>query len=491
MKKLTKKTAVASLVLAALSGANSAIASEKMDVIVKLKNNAAPFSVSASKSLSNQKLSPQKLHQLQGQKRQAMVKQYLSANKISPKHVYSSVYTGFAATVSEKQLEILKNDPNVEAVYPDQMYKLYAPTLSSNGSNFSAEKGKKKNKAQRTYKKKRKLIDWPQQTPQAPAESGAMESSYKGSGQHVYVLDTGVDVKQNDIKDNLGLSYAPQFCAWPSDNRVCPMPFSDDHGHGTHVAGTIGALDNDINALGMAPEATIHAVKVCTAGGSCPGSSILAGLNWAVFDMLGHGKAAVANLSLGGPADQEAGVCDETGYTGDNFIAESYCNAAHQGMVVVVAAGNDSDDAAFYSPAGLDSTITVSSYTSYDSLSGEAVFTDFSNYGTGPNSFSDRESGAITIAAPGDGILSLNRTHATRGMSGTSMASPAVAGAAALVLEKYPQSMDFSAFLNVRQMLVDNATVPAFYSTEPDSDGNPLDFPHEEGLLNVRFLDEE
>ena len=313
MKKMTQKTAVASLVLAALSGANSALANEKIDVIVKLKNAEAPFSVSASKSLSKHNLSAQKLHQAQGQKRQMMVKQYLSANKISPKHVYSSVYTGFAASVSESQLEALKKDPNVEAVYPDQMYKLYAPTLSSNSSSLNSEKAKNKSKAQRTYKKKRKLVDWPQQIPQAPAESGALESSYKGNGQHVYVLDTGVDVMQNDIKDNLGLSYAPQFCNWPGDNKLCPMPFSDDHGHGTHVAGTIGAIDNDINALGMAPEATIHAVKVCTGAGSCPGSSILAGLNWAVFDMLGHGQPAVANLSLGGPADQEAGVCDDLG----------------------------------------------------------------------------------------------------------------------------------------------------------------------------------
>jgi len=489
MKLTTGKKLVASMVFAALSASQAVQAENTTDVIVKLKNGDAPFSLSASRNSQNTAMSARDLHQVQGQKRMQQVRSFLSSNKIAPKHVYNSVYTGFAATLSESQIEALKNNPNVEAVIPDQMFTIYSSTLNSNAEQRGSYT---KKPTLRTEKHKKLLVDWPQVMPQAPLESGASESSYKGAGQHVYVLDTGIDFWQRDLQDNMGATNNAQAaCHWPEDKKVCPTDWSDDHSHGTHVAGTIGASDNSINAVGMAPEATLHAVKVCTNAGSCPGSSILAGLDWAVEDMLAQGQPAVANLSLGGPAQADAGVCDENGFTGDNVVAETYCNAAHQGMVIVVAAGNSSDDAAFYNPAGLDSTITVSSYTSYDEFSGEAVFTDFSNYGTGPNDFSDRESGAITIAAPGDSILSLNRTHATTTMSGTSMASPAVAGAAALVMEKFPQAMDFTAFLNVRQMLVDNATVPAFYSTEPDADGNPLNFPHEEGLLNVRFLDEE
>ncbi|WP_196139566.1 S8 family serine peptidase [Aliikangiella sp. G2MR2-5] len=488
MKKIFKKTLVSSLVLAAASMSHIASASNEQNVIVKLKNPSASFSISASQK-DTLNVSPQAFHQKQGKLRLANVKSFIQKNQIKPKHVYSNVYSGFSATLTQDQIDSLLKDPNVAAVYPDKIYNIYGASLNKNAPEQL--KASKKSKAQKTTKRKRKLIDWPQVVPQGPADSGAMISSYRGNGQHVYVLDTGVDVNQNDIKDNLGLSYAPEFCHWPGDNKVCPMPFSDDHSHGTHVAGTILASDNDINALGMAPEATLHAVKVCSNVGSCPGSTILAGLNWAVFDMLGRGTASVANLSLGGPTDEDAGVCDENGYAGDNFIAESYCNAAHQGMVIVVAAGNDSDDASGYSPAGLDSTITVSAYSSYDPETGEAVYTNFSNYGVGSNTWSDRESGVITIAAPGESILSLNRTHATTRMSGTSMAAPAVAGAAALVLEKYPQAMDFSAMQNVRQLLVDNATIPAFYSTKPDSDGNELNFPHEEGLLNLLFLDDE
>ncbi len=483
MKFNAKKKLIASVVFGALASVSAASHAENVNVIVKLKDGALPFSVSSSKNLQSKSMPTQKLHQLQAKQREQVLRSYLQRKDIKAKHVYQNVYHGFSATVSEKKLAELKNDPNVAAVYPDQIFYI------NDGSLLSSSK-KKKDKVLRTAKKKRKLIDWPQVTPQAPADSGAIDSNYTGAGEHVYVLDTGVDTYQNDLKDNLGLSYAPEFCHWPADKKLCPMPFSDDHGHGTHVAGTVAAANNAINALGVAPSATVHAVKVCNYEGSCPASSILAGLNWAVFDMLGNGKPAVTNLSLGGPTDLEPGVCNEDGYVGDNFVAESYCNAAHQGMVIVVAAGNDADDASAYSPAGFDSTITVSSYTSYDPDTGEALFTNFSNYGVGSNDWSDKESGSITIAAPGRNILSLNRTHANRHMSGTSMASPSVAGAAALVLEKFPQDLDFSAMNSVRQMLVDNATSPTVYSTEPDEDGNTLDFPHEEGLLNVRFLNE-
>ncbi|TQV87969.1 S8 family serine peptidase [Aliikangiella coralliicola] len=485
MKFKANKTLVASMVFAALSSASTiAYSADTIDVIVKLKNEQMPFSVSANRSLNAQSMSTQRLHQMQGENRKRAVQSFVSNKKITPKHIYNNVYHGFSATVTQEQFEALQNDSQVEGVYKDEIYTIFDPGL------YQSNKKKHKIKDLKTTKKKRKLIDWPQVVPQGPIDSGAASSAYRGADQHVYVLDTGVDVRQKDIKDNLGLGYAPEFCNWPSNKKLCPMPFSDDNGHGTHVSGTVAAGDNAINALGMAPEAIVHPVKVCTYAGSCPGSSILAGLNWAVFDMLGRGEPAVANLSLGGPTSLDPGDCTDTGYVGDNFVAESYCNAAHQGMVVVVAAGNSSDDAAGYSPAGFNSTITVSSYTTYDDSTGEAVFTNFSNYGDGPNTWGDKKSGAITIAAPGDTIVSLNRTHANLLLSGTSMASPAVAGAAALVMEKHPQSLDFSAFQNVRQMLVDNAITPAFYSTEPDNDGNPLNFPHEEGILSLRFLDE-
>jgi len=436
-------------------------------VIVKLKNQHTLFT--GQPAIKNG-LSLQKRALDLKQKRKIMVETFVRQNRLQLKHTYDTVLFGFATEATPQQLIQLKKSAQVEAIIPDQILHIT---------------GKNKHKS-----KKSKAVDWPQVIPQGPVESGAADSSYRGNSQHVYVIDTGVDVNLKDIKGNLGLSYAPIFCHWPADANLCPMPYSDDNLHGTHVAGTVAAIDNRINALGVAPQATIHAVKVCTYDGSCPTSAILAGLNWAVFDMLGHGKPAVTNLSLGGGTDMEAGTCTEDGYEGDNFVAESYCNAAHQGMIVVVAAGNSADNAASYIPAYLDSTITVSAYKYYDSGFEEAQFSYFTNYGSGENSWSDRLSGVITIAAPGSDIVSLNRTHANLTISGTSMASPAVAGAAALILEKYPQQLDFSAFLNVRQMLVDNAATLSYYETEQDPDGVVQDFPHAEGLLNVRFLDE-
>ncbi len=463
MKLRTNKKLVASLVLAALTSASgTALAAETTNVIVKLKNNKAPFAA------LNQARTPESMRAMSEQ-RGASVRAFADNNDISPKHVYKNVYYGFSASVTADQMKALESNPDVAGVYPDVTYSIievpenYSPPMTS--------------------KKQRKIVDWPQTVPQGPADSGSVDSAYKGAGQHVYVIDTGIDIDQHDIKDNLGTSYAAEVCA---DTTQCSADYDDDNQHGTHVAGTVAAADNNINVVGIAPEATVHAVKVCTGAGSCPSSSILDGLDWAVADMTDRGMPAVANLSLGGSDFSDKGVCDETGYTGTHAVAESYCNAAHAGMVVVVAAGNSAADAVDYAPAGYDSTITVSSYTSYDDFFGEAVFTGFSNYGQGPNDFSTNDSGVITIAAPGNAIVSLNRTHAVTTLSGTSMASPAVAGAAAMIMEKYPQAMDFSAFTNVRQMLVDNATMPISYTVDDGSDA-----PHAEGLLNVRFLDEE
>lgn len=474
-KKLT-----ASLIVAALSGVvYNAHAEQEFDVIVKLKNQDSPFSINAAQQ-QNMKASfssPVAYHKAQAQVRKSRVSKFVNQMRIQPKFIYSNAYYGFSATVNEAEMRALKNNANVEAVYRDKEYKLLDSQKTRHGGNNNSYGANKRN---------RNLVEWPQIVPQGPLESGSVDSSYKGDGQHVYVIDSGIDANHKDISANLGLSYAPEFCFRPGDSELCPFPYSDDNGHGTHVAGTIGALDNDIDSLGVAPAATIHAVKVCSSAGSCPGSAILAGLNWSVFDMLGHGQAAVANLSLGGGDEDPAGSCTVDGYEGDHFVAEAYCNAAHQGMIIVVAAGNSSADAAEFSPAKFDSTITVSSYTSYDADFGEAAFSAFSNWGDGANEWSDLPSGAITIGAPGNAIESLNRTHANTLLSGTSMASPAVAGGAALVLEKFPQSMDYTALQNVRQMLVDNATLPSIVIID---EGEEV-YPHSEGILNLRFLDE-
>ena len=237
----------------------------------------------------------------------------------------------------------------------------------------------------------------------------------------VAVIDTGVDFQHPDLN------------VWPGINCASGNPFrakcqtgsnagDEDHYHGTHVAGTIGALDNGVGVVGVAPGARVHPVKVLNSQGSGYTSWIVAGINW-VADT-GNG-IEVANMSLGG-----------SGYSQAEYDAIQ--GAVDNGVAFAVAAGNESDLASNHSPAAFDNVLTVSALADFDGLPGGLVtdtsgacrddeddtLANFSNYGS-----------AVDIAAPGVCILSTYPLE--RGeygtISGTSMASPHVAGALALL----------------------------------------------------------
>jgi subtilisin family serine protease len=230
----------------------------------------------------------------------------------------------------------------------------------------------------------------------------------------VAVLDTGIDFQHPDLNVMGGVN-----CSGGSPfNNSCSPGGDDDHYHGTHVAGTIGALDNGIGVVGVAPGARLWAVKVLKSNGSGYTSWIVAGIDWVV----GEGYIEVINMSLGG--------------SGVSRAYETAIDAAvASGVVVVVAAGNDASDANNYSPAYVDSAITVSALADFDGVGGgsaaptcrddqDDTLADFSNWGT-----------AVDIAAPGVCIRSTypleKGEYGT--ISGTSMAAPHVAGAAALL----------------------------------------------------------
>jgi subtilisin family serine protease len=172
----------------------------------------------------------------------------------------------------------------------------------------------------------------------------------------------------------------------------------DCHGHGTHVAGTVGSA-----TYGVAKGVTLIGVRVFGCGSSGSNSTIVAGINWVAANAV---KPAVANMSLGGPASST------TDAAVNGLISA--------GVVAVVAAGNDGLNACNYSPARVANAITVGSTTSTDARS------SFSNYGT-----------CVDVFAPGSSILStwIGSTSATNTINGTSMASPHVAGVAALYLQ--------------------------------------------------------
>lgn len=237
--------------------------------------------------------------------------------------------------------------------------------------------------------------------------------------------------------------------------------YNDGNGHGTHVAGTVGALDNGFGVVGVAPGARLWAVRVLNNAGSGTWSSVICGVDWVAA------RAAtikVANMSLGGSGS--SGSCTDGG------LRQAICNAAAKGVTFVVAAGNASSDASGFVPANYDEVITVSALTDYDGRPGglaeptcragvDDTFASFSNFGA-----------AIDIAAPGVCILSTWNNGGYNTISGTSMAAPHVSGAAALWIAAHPGA----APSEVKAALI-AAWQPGPIPGDPDS------FP--EGIVNV------
>jgi subtilisin len=231
----------------------------------------------------------------------------------------------------------------------------------------------------------------------------------------VAVIDTGVDFQHPDLNVAGGVNC---YSWWPF-SASCVSGGDDDHYHGTHVAGTIGALDNGIGVVGVAPGARIWAVKVLSSSGSGYSSQIVAGIDWVAANAA---TIEVANMSLGGAGFSQAEY-------------DAIQGAVNAGVAFAVAAGNDDDDANNYSPGGFDNVLSVSALSDFDGIPGglgsptcradqDDTLADFSNWGP-----------EVDIAAPGVCILSTypleQGEYGT--ISGTSMASPHAAGALALL----------------------------------------------------------
>jgi subtilisin len=271
----------------------------------------------------------------------------------------------------------------------------------------------------------------------------------------VAVVDTGIDLEHPDLNVAGSTNCLNTMGGGPPWSRqyFCDGSGDDDHYHGTHVAGTIGALDNGFGVVGVAPGARLWAVKVLDSGGSGYTSGIVAGIDWVV----GHGDIEVLNMSLGG-----SGVSTAFETAIDNAVAN--------GVVVVVAAGNSDADANGFSPAYVPSAITVSALADFDGAAGwsgsptcrtdqDDTLADFSNWGS-----------AVDIAAPGVCILSTypleKGEYAT--ISGTSMAAPHVAGAAALLASGMNTPLNAADVQNIRDALVNTGN---FNWTDDSGDG--------------------
>ncbi len=210
------------------------------------------------------------------------------------------------------------------------------------------------------------------------------------SNVRAYIIDTGIRTTHNDFGGR---------ATWGTN--TVDSNNTDCNGHGTHVAGTVGG-----NTYGVAKQVRLVAVKVLNCSGSGTTAGVINGVNWVTANAV---KPAVANMSLGGGLST----------TLDNAVA----NSINSGITYAVAAGNSNANACNSSPARTPAALTVGSTTNTDARS------SFSNYGT-----------CLDLFAPGSSITSTWHTSntATNTISGTSMASPHVAGAAALVLGANP-----------------------------------------------------
>jgi subtilisin family serine protease len=215
-----------------------------------------------------------------------------------------------------------------------------------------------------------------------------------GSGVTAYIIDTGIRVSHTQFGGRATVGYD---AIGDGRNGI------DCNGHGTHVAGTVGG-----STYGVAKSVTLKAVRVLNCSGSGSTSGVIAGVNWVKSNAR---KPAVANMSLGGSASSS--------------LDTAVSNSIKAGITYAVAAGNSNKNACNYSPARVATAITVGATTSSDSRA------SYSNYGK-----------CLDLFAPGSSITSAwyTSTTAINTISGTSMATPHVAGVAALYLQRNPAS---------------------------------------------------
>jgi subtilisin family serine protease len=225
----------------------------------------------------------------------------------------------------------------------------------------------------------------------------------QSGGVPVGIVDTGIDSSHEDLAGKVSA------CATSTNGIVATGACADDNDHGTHVAGTIGALAD--NGAGIAGVAFNSPLIVCKALGGPQGAGTLADVASCIWWAHARG-AKVISLSLGGPQS----------ITLHNAVREAWANGGHGGSVVVAAAGNDGDSTREY-PAAFDEAVSVAAV---DDSGAHASFSNVND--------------DVEVAAPGVNVLSCKRGGGYVRFSGTSMATPHVAGLAALLWDAHRHS---------------------------------------------------
>ena len=282
------------------------------------------------------------------------------------KQTYGFALNGFTATLSKNQLDLLRKDSKVKSIEQDYIIALGKPSWVGGGDT----------------------TDPAQEIPWGITRIGGATD---GTGKTAWIIDSGIDSDHPDLNVdvNRSKSYVDKG----------KYTIEDGNGHGTHVAGTVAALDNNIGVIGVAAGATIVALRVLDNRGSGSFSWTIAALDY-----------VAANGSVGDAVNMSLGP--NSRYT-DTAVDNAAINVASLGIKVAIAAGNSSDDALYYSPARANHTniYTVSAMDIFDN------FASFSNYGS-----------PVDVCAPGVSVKSTWKDGSYNTISGTSMASPHVCG---------------------------------------------------------------
>lgn len=336
---------------------------------------------------------------------------------------YENTIKGFTIRVpNQSALATIQSDPKVEYVEQDQRVTIFQQALPTGVDRVDRE-----------------------------LSSAVSRNRIGAVDADIAIIDTGIDLTHPDLN-----VYRDTTFVDGTDSG------NDDNGHGTHVAGIAAAKDNTEGVVGIAPGARLWAVKVLNGTGSGPISTIIAGIDYVTQHA---NEIDVANLSFGCKC-----------YS--NALDTAIHNSVAGGITYVVAAGNSASDANVFSPASNPDVIAVSAIADSDGKCGglgpptkygnDDTFASFSNYGP-----------AVDMAAPGVNIYSTYKGDSYATLSGTSMASPFVTGAAALYKSSHLGALPSE----VKQALIAMGSTPSticdghahgYFTGDPDNMHEPL-----------------